>query len=69
MVDMADINTNDPNSIKYRIMFLIGNIIIVTKEFLNSRNMTDLGSIPITSEGYINESKNSTQEKLIISCF
>ena len=36
---------------------------IVTKEFLKSRNVPDVGSITISSEDYINKSKNLTQEK------
>ena len=43
MVDMADINTNDPDSNRYIIVFLRGNIIIVTKEFLKSGNVPDIG--------------------------
>ena len=34
---------------------------VVTKEFLNPRNVPDIGSITISSEDYINESKNPTQ--------
>ena len=37
---------------------------VVTKEFLKSRNVPDIGSIKISSENYINESKNLTQEKI-----
>ena len=42
---------------------------LVTKDFLKSSNVPDIGSIPISSEDYINESNNLTQEKLITSCF
>ena len=63
MVELVDINTNDPDRIKYIIKFLIGNTMIVTKEFFKPRNVIDIGSIPIYSEYYTNESKNLTQEK------
>ena len=36
---------------------------IVTKEFLKSRNVPDIRYIKIYSEDYIKESKNLTQEK------
>ena len=62
-MDILDINKNDPDSIKYRIKFLRGNIMILTKELLKSRNVPDIGSIEIYSEDYINESKNLTKEK------
>ena len=61
MVDMVDINTNDTDRTKYRIKFLRGNTMVFTKEFLKSMNVTDIGSIPIYSEEYINESKNTKQ--------
>ena len=34
MVELADVNTNDPYSIKYIIKFLRGNKMVVAKEFL-----------------------------------
>ena len=37
--------------------------IIVTKDFLKSRNVPDIGSIPIFSEDYINESNNLAQKQ------
>ena len=43
MVYLVGINTNDPDSTRYIIMFLRGNIIIVTKEFLKSGNVPDIG--------------------------
>ena len=49
-----DINKNDTDSINYRIKLLIGNTMILTKEFLKSINVPDIGSIPILSEDYIN---------------
>ena len=49
------VNTNDPDSIKYIIKFLRVNPMLVTKDFLNSSNVPDIGSIPISSEDYINE--------------
>ena len=63
-MDLLDINTNYPDMIKYIIKFLRGNNMIVTKELLKSRNVLDMGSIPISSEDYIKESKNLTQEKI-----
>ena len=42
---------------------------IGTKEFLKSRNIPNIGFIPISLEDYINESNNLTQEKLRTSCF
>ena len=62
MVDLVDIKTNDHDSNKYIIKFLRGNTTVVTKEFLKSRNVPDIGSIPIYSGDYVNESKNLTQE-------
>ena len=59
-MELLDINTNDPDITNYRIKFLIGNTNIVTKEFLKSRNVPGMGSITISSEDYINESKNIT---------
>ena len=47
MVELVDINTNDHGRTKYRIKFLIINTIIVTKDFLKSRNVPDIGSIKI----------------------
>ena len=61
MVELVDINNNYPDSIKYSIHFLIGNTIILTEDFLKSSNVPDIGSIPISSEDYINESKNLKQ--------
>ena len=59
-----DVNTIDPDSIKYIIKLLGINIMVVTKELLKSRNVPDNGSIPISSGKYINESKNLTQEQI-----
>ena len=50
MVELVDVNTNYPNSIKYIIKLLIVNTMVVTKEFLKSRNVSDIGSIAIYSE-------------------
>ena len=58
------VNTNDPDSIKYIIKFLRVNTMLVTKDFLKSSNVPDIGSITISSEYYINESKNITQEQI-----
>ena len=64
MVDMVDINTTCPDSINDIIKLLILNKMILTKDLLKSSNVTDIGSIPISSEDYINESKNTTQEQI-----
>ena len=61
IVYLLDIHTNYPDSTKYSIRLLRGNTMIVTKYFLKSRNVPYIGSIPISSEDYINESKNLTQ--------
>ena len=66
---MVDIKTNDNDSSKYSIKFFRGNKMMVTKEFIKSRNVTDIESIPIYSEDYINKSNNPAQEKSIILCF
>ena len=60
---MVDINKNYPDSIKYIIKLLRINKMVVTKEFLKSRNVTYIGSIPISSENYIHKSKNIAQEQ------
>ena len=64
MVELVDVNTNDPDSIKYIIKFLRVNKMVVTEELLKSRNVTAIESIPIYSEDYINESNNLTQENI-----
>ena len=69
MVDIVDVNKNYPDSINYIIKLLRVNKMVTTKEFLNSRNVPDIGSIPVFSEDYINESKNITLDKLRTSCF
>ena len=60
IMELVDINTNYPDRTNYRNDFLRGNKKIVTKEFLKSRNVPGIGSITISSEDYINESKNIT---------
>ena len=55
MDDLVDINTHYPASAKYINNFLRGNTMIVTNEFLNSRNVPYSGYIPISSEDYLNE--------------
>ena len=60
MVELVDVNTTNPYIIKYIIRFLRGNTIVVTNGLLKSRNISDIGSISISSEDYINESKNFT---------
>ena len=54
----------DTDIIKYSITLLRVNTMIVNKEFLKSNNVPDIGSITISSEDYINESNNLTQEKI-----
>ena len=61
---MVYINTNDNDITKYRIKFLRGKQIIVTKEFLKTNNVPDIGSITIYSDYYANESKNLTQKQI-----
>ena len=62
MVSKVAIHTNGPRSKKYIIKYLCVNTKVVTKEFLKSRNVSDILSIPIFSEYYINESNNVVQE-------
>ena len=64
MVELEDVNTNDPDYIKYSIMSLIENTIVLTQDLLGSRNVPDIVSIPISSEDNINESNNLKQEKI-----
>ena len=59
---MMDINNNDTDSTKYRINLLRGNKLIVTKDDIKSKNVPAIGSITISSENYIKESKNFQQE-------
>ena len=40
---MGDINTNDADSTKYRIKFMRGITMILTKELLKSSNAPDIG--------------------------
>ena len=42
MMELLGINTNNPESTKYTIKLLHGNINIVTKEFLKSTNVPDI---------------------------
>ena len=53
MMYLVDVNTNDPYSIKFIIKFLRVNTMLVTKEFLNSMNLPDIGSIKISSEDHL----------------
>ena len=64
MVDLVDINTNYLDITKYSIKYLSINTKVVTKEFLKSRNVPDIASIPIYSEDCINESNNLNQEQI-----
>ena len=61
---MVDVNTNNPDSIKYINILFKGNKMVVTKELLKSRNVPDIGSISISLEEYIIKSKNLTQEQI-----
>ena len=61
MVELVDINTNDPDRNKCSIKFLIGDTMIITKEFLKSRNVPVIESISISAEDYMNKSKNLTR--------
>ena len=49
MVELVDINSNDPGSTKYIIMLLRVNTMVLTKEFLQSSNVPDIGFNPISS--------------------
>ena len=62
MVCLLDKITNDPKSTKYSIKLWLRNTTLATKDFLKSRNVPDIVSIPIPLEDYINEPKNLTQE-------
>ena len=59
-----EINTNDTESTNYIIKFLLRNNKLVTKDFLKNRNVPYIESIIVSSQGYINESKNLTQEQI-----
>ena len=61
MVDLVDIKNNYHDITKYSIKFLRGNTMMITKDLLNSRNVPYIVYTPISSEDYINESKNLTQ--------
>ena len=61
---MVDVNTNDPDNIKYIIKILRGNKMAFTNEFINSINISDIWSIPISLEDYINESNNLKQKQI-----
>ena len=61
---MVDVNTNDPYFIRYTIKLFRGNKMVVTKEFLKSRNVPDTESIKISSEDYINGSTNLKEEQI-----
>ena len=55
MMDLEVINNNGPDRTNYSIKFLEVNTMVVTKKFLKSRNVTDVGSITIYSDYYINK--------------
>ena len=52
MVYLVDVNTNGTDIFKYIIKFCRGNTMVVTKEFLKSRSVPDIGPIRIFSEDY-----------------
>ena len=62
MVELVEINKNNPDNIKHIIKLLIVNKMVLTKELFKSSNVPDIRSIPIISEEYIRESNNLTQE-------
>ena len=64
MVEMVHLNTNDSYIIKYIMKFLGISKMIVTKEQIKTSNVTDIVSIPISSDDYINESNYPTQEQI-----
>ena len=64
MVDLVDINSNYTASMKYIIKFLCGITRSVTTDFLKSSNVPDITSIYISSEDYVNKSKNLIQEQI-----
>ena len=43
MVDLVDVNTNDPDSIKFIIKLLMVHTMVVMTELLKSRNVSDIG--------------------------
>ena len=64
MMELASLNTNDPDITNYSIKFLKGKTMIATNELLKPVNITDIGSITIYLENYIKESENPTQEQI-----
>ena len=62
---MVYINTNDPESTKYIMKFLRRKTLVVTKEFLKSKNVPEMASIPIYSEVYINKYNNLSQGNIM----
>ena len=64
MVKLVRVNKHNPDSIKDVVKLLRGNKMVVNKEFLKSRNVPDVESIPISSEEYINETNNLIQEQI-----
>ena len=50
MVDLLDINNNDPYIINYSIKFLILKTMVVTKESIKSIDVPYIGLISISSE-------------------
>ena len=63
MMELVDINTNDPMSTNYSIKLLCSNTKVVTKELIKARNSPNIVSIMISLEYYINKPNNLTQEK------
>ena len=61
MVHLVNKNKSDTDSINYIITFLRVNKMVVNKDFLMSRNVSYIETIPIFPEEYIHESNNLTQ--------
>ena len=64
MLGLVDINNNYTNIAKYTIKLFRVNTKVVTKDLLKSSHISDITSILISSQYYINETKNLTQEKV-----
>ena len=57
MLDLVDINTNDPDSTKYIIKFLMVNTMMLTKVLLKSSNVPDIVSIQYFLRGLYEQIK------------
>ena len=61
---MVDINNNDHVTNNHIINLFIENTMVVIKEFLKSRFVPYMGSVPISSEDYIKKSNSLAQEQI-----